>query len=63
MRGEHDGIATEQDLLAYYAALPNKDKQFTIIPGMAHVSYLGLNRARFRHVVEGFLTMPDRVDV
>ena len=63
VRGEHDGIATEQDLLAYYEALPNKDKQFTIIPGMAHVCYLGLNRARFRHVVEGFLTMPDRVDV
>ena len=63
VRGEHDGIATEQDLLAYYEALPNKDKQFTIIPGMAHVSYLGLNRTRFWHVVDSFLTIPDRVDV
>ncbi len=63
VRGEHDGIATEEDLLAYYRVLPNLDKQFVIIPGQAHVSYLGLNRARFRHVVHQFLTLPERVDV
>ncbi len=62
VRGEHDGIATEEDLLAYYKALPIRDKQFVIIPGQAHVSYLGLNRARFWHVVHDFLTIPDRVD-
>lgn len=62
VRGEHDGIATEEDLLAYYRVLPNRDKQFVIIPGQAHVSYLGLNRARFRHVVHQFLTLPERLD-
>ena len=62
VRGEHDGIATEDDVLAFFKALPNRDKQFVIIPGQAHVSYLGVNRARFRHVVHEFLTLPARVD-
>lgn len=62
VRGEHDGIATEEDLSAFFEALPNRDKQFVIIPGQAHVSYLGVNRARFRHVVHAFLTTPARVD-
>lgn len=62
VRGEHDGIATEEDLSAFFEALPNRDKQFVIIPGQAHVSYLGVNRARFRHVVHAFLTLPARVD-
>ena len=63
MRGEHDGIATEEDLIAFFQALPNKDKQFVILPGQAHSGPLGLNRARFWHVLHGFLTMPARVDV
>lgn len=63
IRGEHDGIATEEDLLAFFSALPNKEKQFVILTGQAHSGPLGLNRARFWHVVEGFLTMPSRVDL
>jgi len=62
IRGEHDGIATETDLLAYYKLLPNGDKQFVIMPGAAHVTYLGLNRARFWHVMRTFLEMPERLD-
>jgi pimeloyl-ACP methyl ester carboxylesterase len=62
IRGEHDGIATEEDLLAYFDALPNKDKQFVVIPGGAHVSFLGVNRARFWHVLHNFLTLPERAD-
>lgn len=62
IRSEHDGIATDEDLLAYFKALPNRDKQFVIIPGQAHVSYLGVNRARFNHVMREFLTMPARAD-
>jgi len=62
IRGEHDGIATEEDLLAYFKALPNRDKQFVIIPGQAHVSYLGVNRGRFNHVMREFLTLPGRAD-
>lgn len=62
IRGEHDGIATEEDLLAYYQRLPNKDKQFAVVPGQAHVSYLGVNRARFWHLVKSFLEVPGRMD-
>src|SRR5690606_34980547 len=53
LRGEHDGIATEEDLLAFFERLPNTDKQFTIIEGQAHVSPLGRNRRRFWHVMDG----------
>jgi len=59
VRGEHDGIATEEDLIEFWKKLPNKDKHFSIIPGQAHVAPLGLNRHRFWHVVHGFLTMPE----
>jgi len=62
IRGEYDGIATEADLLNFFQALPNKDKQFAILPGQAHVAPLGVNRHRFWHVMESFLTMPARVD-
>jgi alpha-beta hydrolase superfamily lysophospholipase len=36
LRGEWDGIATLQDLLDFYARLPNPDRQFSILPGIAH---------------------------
>jgi pimeloyl-ACP methyl ester carboxylesterase len=62
VRGEHDGIATEADLLAYYDKLACADKQFVVIPGQAHVSFLGRDRARFLHVVRNFLAMPERRD-
>lgn len=62
IRGEHDGIATEEDLLAFFQALETKDKQFAMLSGQAHSAPLGVNRARFAHVVHAFLTMPDRVD-
>ena len=63
IRGEFDGIATEEDLLAFYKALPNKDKQFIFLSGSAHVSPFGINRHRFWHAMNEFLTMPARRDV
>ena len=63
VRGEHDGVATEEDLMAFFAKLPNMDKQFSFFAGQAHVAPLGLNRRRFWHAVEAFLTTPPRVDV
>jgi pimeloyl-ACP methyl ester carboxylesterase len=62
LRGEHDGIATERDLLEFYERLGTNDRHFAVLPGMAHVSYLGLNRAIFHHAVHSFLTAPARVD-
>jgi pimeloyl-ACP methyl ester carboxylesterase len=62
IRGEHDGVATEEDLLNYFTLLPNRNKQFAIIAGQAHVSHLGVNRARFWHVMRQFLEMPPRIE-
>jgi len=62
VRGEHDGIAAEQDLIECFTLLPHKDKQFVFLPGQAHVGPLGINRHRFFHVIHAFLTMPPRKD-
>jgi alpha-beta hydrolase superfamily lysophospholipase len=58
VRGEYDGIATVDDLSDFYKRLPNGDRQFVILPGMAHSVVLGLNRQKFWHVMHSFLTMP-----
>jgi pimeloyl-ACP methyl ester carboxylesterase len=58
VRGEHDGIATEQDLLDFYRKLPNPDRQFSILPGLAHSLALGVNRRLFWHCARAFLEMP-----
>jgi pimeloyl-ACP methyl ester carboxylesterase len=62
MRGENDGIATEEDCLSFFTKLPNKDKQFVILSGQAHVGVFGYNKDRFNHVLKSFVMMPKRVD-
>jgi len=62
MRGAHDGIATMEDLTAFFTQLPNDDKQFVVMPGSAHITHLGLNKHRFYHSLFNFLEMPDRRD-
>ena len=48
VRGEYDGIATNADLLNFFNKLPNGDRQFIILPGMAHsLAFLGLNHELF----------------
>jgi pimeloyl-ACP methyl ester carboxylesterase len=63
VRAEHDGIATDEDILAFYAKLPSADKQLLKIGGLAHTAMLGVNRARFWHALHSFLSMPARVDL
>lgn len=63
IRAEHDGIATDEDIMAFYMRLPNPDKQMVKIAGMAHTAMLGVNRARFHHALRSFLEMPPRVDL
>lgn len=63
IRAEHDGIATDGDILAFYAKLPNPDKELVKISGLAHTALLGVNRARFHHALHAFLSMPERVDL
>jgi pimeloyl-ACP methyl ester carboxylesterase len=63
IRAEHDGIATDADIVAFYSKLPNPDKQMVKISGLAHTALLGVNRARFWHALQSFLSMPPRVDL
>ena len=63
VRAEHDGIATDEDIMGFYARLPNPDKQMVKIGGLAHTAILGVNRARFYHALHSFLSMPARVDL
>ena len=63
IRAEHDGIATDEDILAFYAKLPSADKQLLKIAGLAHTAMLGVNRARFWHALHSFLSMPPRIDL
>jgi alpha-beta hydrolase superfamily lysophospholipase len=58
VRGEHDGIATEEDLLEFFRRLPNSDRQFIVLAGASHSVALGLTRAQLWHVIRAFLTMP-----
>jgi pimeloyl-ACP methyl ester carboxylesterase len=58
IRGEYDGIATEQDVMDFFSKLPNRDKQFVFISGLAHAATLGINRHRFWHAMQSFMTMP-----
>jgi pimeloyl-ACP methyl ester carboxylesterase len=58
IRGEHDGIATEADLLDFFAKLPSFDRQYVVLPNSAHSIGLGLTRAQFWHAVHAFLSLP-----
>ncbi|HAA92730.1 MAG TPA: alpha/beta hydrolase [Rhodospirillaceae bacterium] len=62
VRGEHDGIASPEDLIAFYEKLPNKDKIFITMAGQAHATLLGYNRHRAIHLFHNFLSLPERRD-
>lgn len=58
MRGEYDGIATVEDLLAFFARLPNADKQFTLMAGISHASFQQKNYLTVYHILHAFFTSP-----
>ena len=58
IRGEHDGIAAEADLLDFFMRLPNKDKQFVALAGIAHNPMMGVVRHKFHFALETFLKAP-----
>lgn len=62
IRGEHDGIASMEDVIAFYNELPSNDKHFVTLSGQAHSTTLGINRHRFWYVLSSFLTFPPRRD-
>jgi len=62
VRGEHDGIASEEDLLDFFRQLPNPDRQFTVLAGAAHALVFGYNRHQLWHAAHAFLSLPSRRD-
>jgi alpha-beta hydrolase superfamily lysophospholipase len=58
VRGEYDGIATMSDLTDFFSQLPSGDRQFAVLPGMAHSVVFGLHRQTFWHAMHAFLSMP-----
>lgn len=58
IRAEHDGNASEEELLEFFKLLPNHDKQFVFLAGLTHAGMLGLNRHRIWHAMRSFLTLP-----
>jgi alpha-beta hydrolase superfamily lysophospholipase len=61
LRGDHDGISTNADLLDFYDHLPNGDRQFVILPYVAHSVTDAKNRHMAFHMIHAFLTMPAQV--
>jgi len=58
MRGEFDGIASIEDLLAFFRKLPNPDKQFTVMAGISHASFQQKNYLMVYHILHSFFTQP-----
>jgi pimeloyl-ACP methyl ester carboxylesterase len=61
MRGQWDGIASFQDLANFFAKLPNPDKHFAVMPGIAHTSFRAKNWRLAYHLVDAFFSQPDPV--
>ena len=59
MRGEYDGIAGFDDLAAFFARLPNADKQFVVMPGISHASFQQKNYQLVYHILYSFFTQPE----
>jgi pimeloyl-ACP methyl ester carboxylesterase len=61
MRGEHDGIASVEDLIEFFERLPNPDKQFAVMAGISHASFQQKNYMTVYHILHSFYTTPEPV--
>ncbi len=61
MRGQYDGIAGFDDLIEFFKRLPNPDKQFAVMPGIAHASFQQKNYRIVYHILLGFFSQPEPV--
>ncbi|MGH7265655.1 MAG: alpha/beta hydrolase [Candidatus Rokuibacteriota bacterium] len=61
MRGEYDGIASLEDLVEFFVRLPNPDKHFAVMPGIAHASFHQKNYRTAYHILEAFFSQPPPV--
>ena len=58
MRGQWDGIASMDDLLQFFAKLPNPDKQFAVMAGISHASFQQKNYMLVYHILASFFAQP-----
>src|SRR6202451_1050920 len=58
MRGQWDGIASFEDLVSFFAKLPNPDKQFSVMAGISHASFQQKNYLMVYHILRGFFEQP-----
>jgi len=58
VRGEHDGNSTDDDLLDFFRQLPNGDRQFVILPQVAHSLGYSRNRHLLWYAMKNFLAAP-----
>jgi pimeloyl-ACP methyl ester carboxylesterase len=61
MRGQWDGIASVDDLLEFFKRLPNPDKQFAVMPGIAHASFQQKNYMLVYHILLSFFSQPEPI--
>jgi pimeloyl-ACP methyl ester carboxylesterase len=58
LRGQYDGIASLEDLVDFFARLPNPDRQFAVMPGIAHASFHQKNFRIAYHLLHNFFQQP-----
>ncbi|HZM45738.1 MAG TPA: alpha/beta fold hydrolase [Burkholderiales bacterium] len=59
MRGQFDGIAGIDDLLAFFKRLPNPDKQFAVMSGISHASFQQINYLMVYEILHSFFAQPE----
>ena len=59
LRGEHDGIASLDDLLAFFKLLPNMNKQFSVMAGISHASFQQKNYLMVYQILHSFFTLAE----
>jgi len=61
LRGQYDGIASDDDLMEFFRLLPNPDKEFVVMPGIAHAAGTAKNYLRFYDAMYTFFARPEAV--
>jgi pimeloyl-ACP methyl ester carboxylesterase len=59
LRGEHDGIASFDDLIRFFSLLPHPNKQFSVMQGISHASFQQKNYMNVYHILHSFFTLPE----
>ena len=63
LRGQFDGIAAFEDVARFFAKLPHPDKQFVVMPGIAHSSMRAKNFQIMYHALDAYFSQPAPVYV